>query len=84
MEAIMSDKENKAVVDTDFSLEAIPESSSERRGFWSMFVVMLGFTFFSASMSVGARMSNAFDVPGFVTAVIIGGVILSLYTGLLA
>ena len=36
----------------DYSLEAVP--SEARKGFWSMFVVMMGFTFFSASMSVGA------------------------------
>ena len=76
--------ENTKKVDTDYSLEAVPESSSEKRGFWAMFVVMLGFTFFSASMSVGARMANALEIPSFVTAVIIGGLILSIYTGLLA
>ena len=36
--------------DGDYSLEAVPAKA--RRGFWSMFVVMMGFTFFSASMSV--------------------------------
>lgn len=78
-------KDKRAVTaDTDYSLEAVPESSSERKGFWGMFVVMLGFTFFSASMSVGARMANGLDLTGFALAVIIGGVILSVYTGLLA
>ena len=38
-----------------------------------MFVIMLGFTFFSASMSVGAKMANGLDFSGFVWAVIIGG-----------
>ena len=80
----MSEKGKGAVVDTDYSLEAVPENSSERRGFWSMFVIMLGFTFFSASMSVGARMGNGLDLSGFVLAIIFGGLILSVYTGLLA
>ena len=35
----------------DFSLEKVPEGS--KRGFWSLLVVMLGFTFFSASMWAG-------------------------------
>ena len=35
-----------AAVDADYSLEAVPESA--RKGFWQMFFVMLGFTFFSA------------------------------------
>lgn len=48
-----------------------------------MFVIMLGFTFFSASMSVGAKMANGLDFSGFVWAVIIGGIILGAYTGIL-
>ena len=49
-----------------------------------MFVVMLGFTFFSASMSVGAKLGNGLDLATFVWAVIIGGIILGAYTGGLA
>lgn len=80
----MSEKENIKTEDRDYSLEAVPENSPERRGFWAMFVVMLGFTFFSASMSVGASMANGLNLSGFIWAVIIGGVILGVYTGLLA
>lgn len=83
---IMSEntKAAKAVekVDADYSLEAVPESA--RKGFWNMFFVMLGFTFFSASMSVGAKLGNGLDLSGFVWACIIGGVILSAYCGVLA
>lgn len=46
-----------------------------------MFFIMLGFTFFSASMSVGAKLGNGLDFSGFVWAVLIGSVILSVYTG---
>lgn len=70
-------------VDKDYSLEAVPKDSRERKGFWSMFVIMLGFTFFSASMSVGARMANGLNLSLFVWAVILGGIILGIYTGLL-
>lgn len=69
-------------VDTDYSLEAVPESA--RKGFWNMFFVMLGFTFFSASMSVGAKLGNGLDLSGFFWACLIGGVILSAYCGILA
>lgn len=41
-------------IDADYSLDAVPRSA--RKGFWNMFFVMLGFTFFSASMSVGAKL----------------------------
>ena len=74
--------EKNAAVDADFSLEAVPESA--RKGFRSLFFVMLGFTFFSASMSVGAKLGNGLDLSGFVWACLIGGLILSVYCGFLA
>lgn len=74
-------KTNTAV-DNDYSLEAVPESA--KKGFRSMFFVMLGFTFFSASMSVGAKLGNGLDLNGFILACAIGGLILSVYCGLLA
>ena len=68
--------------DDDYSMEAVPENA--RKGFRSMFFVMLGFTFFSASMSVGAKLGNGLDLNGFAAACVIGGVILSAYCGILA
>ena len=72
----------KISADSDFSQEAVP--SEARKGFWSMFVVMMGFTFFSASMSVGAKLGNGLDLSTFIWAVVLGGVILGAYTGGLA
>lgn len=69
-------------IDSDYSLEVVPKTA--RKGFWPMFVIMLGFTYFSASMSVGARLGNGLDLSGFLLAVIIGGSILGAYTGVLA
>ncbi|WP_157617968.1 hypothetical protein [Succinimonas amylolytica] len=63
--------------DPDYSLAPVPESA--RRSFRSMFFVMLGFTFFSASMSVGAKLGNGLDLSGFVLACLAGGIILSVY-----
>ena len=60
-------------------MEAVPQTA--RKKFWPMFFIMLGFTFFSASMSVGAKLGNGLDFSGFVWAVLIGSVILSVYTG---
>lgn len=48
-----------------------------------MFMIMLGFTFFSASMWAGQEMAAGLDFWGFVKALILGGVILGIYTGLL-
>jgi cytosine permease len=49
-----------------------------------MFFIMLGFTFFSASMSVGAKLGNGLDLGGFIWSTVIGGIILGAYTGILA
>lgn len=75
-------KKNNQHIDADYSLENVP--SNARKGFWPMFFIMLGFTFFSASMSVGARLGNGLDLSGFVWAILIGGCILAAYTGVLA
>ncbi len=78
----MNDQNTKAThTDADYSLEAVPKTA--RKKFWPMFFIMLGFTFFSASMSVGAKLGNGLDFSGFVWAVLIGSAILSVYTGLL-
>ena len=69
------------VQDHDYSLESVPKNA--RKNFWPMFFIMLGFTFFSASMSVGAKLGNGLDLGGFVWAILIGGVILGAYTGVL-
>lgn len=68
--------------DKDFSLEKVPANA--RKGFWPMFVIMLGFTYFSASMSVGANLGNGLSLSGFMWAILIGGGILGAYTGILA
>lgn len=73
--------ETAASVDIDFAETAVPKSS--RRGLITMFMIMLGFTFFSASMWVGQQLADGLDFGGFIKSLIIGGIILGLYTGLL-
>jgi cytosine permease len=48
-----------------------------------MFMVMLGFTFFSASMWVGQKLAEGLDFWGFIWALLLGGIILGAYTGAL-
>ncbi len=67
--------------DTDYAFSAVP--ASERKGFWSMLLILLGFTFFSASMWTGAKLAEGLDLRGFLLAVGIGGAILGAYTGAL-
>ena len=66
----------------DFELGAVADS--QKRGFWSMFVIMMGFTFFSASMWVGLTLANGLTAGRFFWAVMAGNLILGIYTGLLA
>lgn len=67
--------------DLDFAFSAVP--ATQRKGFWSMLVVMLGFTFFSASMWTGVELANGLNLRGFLMAVGLGGIILGAYTGAL-
>ena len=74
-------KETTKKVDIDYSETAVPQSA--RRGLVTMFMIMLGFTFFSASMWAGQELADGLDLVGFIASLILGGVILGLYTGLL-
>lgn len=72
----------KQKVDLDFSLEAVPQT--HRNGFWRMLVVMLGFTFFSASMLSGGTLGLGLSMTQFIWIVLAGNLILGAYTGGLA
>lgn len=78
----MSDTRSKAATtDIDYAECAVPKES--RRSQLTMFMIMLGFTFFSASMWVGQELADGLDFYGFVGALLVGGAILGIYTGLL-
>ena len=70
------------MADRDFSLDFVP--LEQRRGFWSMFFVMMGFTFFSASMWTGANLGSGLTLSGFAAATLCGNLILGAYCGCLA
>ena len=72
----------KQHVDKDYSLQSVEEK--DKKGFVSMFVVMLGFTFFSASMLTGGTLGAALSIKEFAVAVFLGNLILAVYTGALA
>ena len=74
-------KQNETHVDIDYAESAVPASA--RRSLTTMFMIMLGFTFFSASMWVGQELADGLDFYGFIGSLIFGGIILGLYTGLL-
>lgn len=80
-EKMTTEKDAQQVTDIDYAECAVPKWN--RRRFITMFMIMLGFTFFSASMWVGQEMAAGLDFWGFVKALLLGGVILGVYTGLL-
>ena len=60
-----------------------PVDRAGRKSNLSMFMVMLGFTFFSASMWVGQQLAEGLTWSGFLWALLLGGIILGAYTGAL-
>ena len=67
--------------DADFTSGRVTKEG--RKSNLSMFMVMLGFTFFSASMWAGQSLAAGLDFAGFIGALILGGIILGGYTGTL-
>ena len=67
--------------DADFTSGRV--TNEGRKSNLSMFMVMLGFTFFSASMWAGQSLAAGLDFAGFIGALILGGIILGAYTGTL-
>lgn len=68
-------------VDVDYTAGRVEPAGKKSN--LSMFMVMLGFTFFSASMWTGQKLAEGLDFSGFIGAIILGGLILSAYTGTL-
>lgn len=79
----MSDLAGKRpVADTEHSLSAVDAAS--RQGFWAVLVVMVGFTFFSPSMTAGGNLGIGLNMRDFFIAMTIGNAFLGAYTGALA
>ena len=72
---------NKPATDYDYTNSVVDQKG--RKSNLTMFMIMLGFTFFSASMWAGQNLANGLDFKGFILALILGGVILGAYTGAL-
>ncbi|MBQ7162182.1 MAG: cytosine permease [Bacteroidales bacterium] len=65
--------------DADYTTGKV--ASTGRKSNLSMFMIMLGFTFFSASMWAGQTLAGGLDFWGFCAALLLGGAILGAYTG---
>ncbi len=69
-------------VDLDFSFSEVDKSN--KKGFITMFLIMLGFTLFSGSMLTGATLGNGLNSRNLILAIAIGNGILAIYSALLA
>ncbi len=58
--------------------------SESRKSFITMLFILLGFTFFSASMWTGAEIGSELSFKSFIIAVLLGNLILGVYTASLA
>ena len=67
----------------DIDYTGVPVDRKGRKSNLSIFMVMLGFTFFSASMWVGQQLAAGLDWWGFIWTILLGGLILAAYTGAL-
>ena len=84
----MSDDEKKVVATgkteqtNDFPLSSVPEN--KRRGFWSLAVVLLGFTFYTGTMAAATTLGAAFNFKSLMWIIFWGDLILGAYASLLA
>ncbi|TWI55627.1 cytosine permease [Pseudomonas duriflava] len=65
----------------DFPLSEVPLSS--RKGLWSTSLVLLGFTFFTATMFAGGKIGVAFDFVSLLWIVTVGNLLLGIYAAVL-
>lgn len=64
--------------DNDYTLTNVPLHA--RKPWMPIFIVLLGFTFLSTTMAAGATIGTAFRIKDLISIIIIGSLILSLYT----
>lgn len=67
---------------SDYPLSEVP--NSERKGLLSTSVVLLGFTFFTATMWAGGSLGKAFTFGELMLAIVVGNLLLGLYSAALA
>lgn len=68
--------------DSEYSLSAVP-SSKKTQGLWAAMVVLVGFTFFTPSMTAGGNLGIGMNMANFFSAMIIGNAFLGVYCGTL-
>lgn len=69
------------VVDPDYPVTPVPLHA--RKSFFSLAVVLLGFTVFTPTMLAGAELGNAFRLDGLLGVILLGSAILGAYVAVL-
>ena len=77
-----SETKNAGGSEEDFPLSEVPMEA--RKSLLSTSVVLLGFTFFTATMWGGGKLGVAFDFGTLISIVIIGNLLLGVYVGILS
>lgn len=75
-------KKNEMPKDHDYAL--MPVEPSAKKGYIPMFVIMVGFTFYTGTMLTGGNLGTNLSFKDLMTALLIGNFILGAYTSLLA
>ena len=73
--------QSERTTDPDYPLSPVPETA--RKSMWSMSFVLLGFTFFSATMWAGGSVGAAFDFSTTLWILLIGNLLLGAYAAIL-
>ena len=68
--------------DKDFSFQSVPKAN--RNSFLKMLVVMLGFTFYSASMWAGGSLGEGLTFSQLMGVILVGNLLLGAFTGALS
>lgn len=81
MSAPATDGDQDAVVDRDYPVTPVPTHA--RKSFFSLIIVLLGFTIFTPTMLAGAQLGAAFNVGELLLVILLGSLILGAYVAVL-
>jgi len=70
-----------APVDLDYPVTPVPQHA--RKGFFSLMVVLLGFTIFTPTMLAGASLGKAFGLSELLVVIALGSAVLGVYVAVL-
>nr|WP_272928706.1 cytosine permease [Leucobacter luti] len=69
------------VIDRDYPVTPVPRHA--RKGFFSLMVVLLGFTIFTPTMLAGAALGEAFGLRELLVVIAVGSLVLGAYVAVL-